>query len=111
MFHTNSTRHKVEDIPEDHGIHLFRFHVHNDPNGDKRREWLAKRPGHRRTFSNGDIPTYMTVALIKSATNTIVGVGISTCSTLDTPSKKLGHELALGRAIKDFKERLQENAA
>lgn len=95
MFHSNSKRLSVADIDRSrYTIHMNHLHDHSDPKRERRK---AVMPGARKR--------YTTVCRIVDKTNgATVAWGVAVCSNKDTPSRALGHEIALGRALKDFFE-------
>lgn len=44
---------------------------------------------------------YMTVAIIKDSTETVIGAGKACCSKYDLPVRRVGRAIAVGRAIRD----------
>ncbi len=42
--------------------------------------------------------------------NRIVATGVSTCSYKDQPTRKIGRAIAIGRALKSYKEKLADGS-
>jgi len=47
-----------------------------------------------------------TIAHLVDTKNYVVATGKSQCSDLDNPNRKVGRAIAVGRALKDYQERL-----
>lgn len=92
MYHSNSHRlPSPQKIHEEHKVKFYVLHLHpeNDPDND------------RYVYANGS--KYVTICWIKDEKDTIVGEGVAAChSKYDVPNRKMGHRIAVGRAIKDF---------
>ena len=56
-----------------------------------------------------DLPKWQTQArLLDRETNTLVAMGIAECGDKDTPSKKIGRAIAIGRALLEYNILIQE---
>jgi hypothetical protein len=94
MYHSTSKKYPSPEELQDEG---FRFYVHHIHSGnDPLYEWRAM-------FGNSKYaPVYVTTCTIKTKEGEQVGYGEAVCSDKDVPNRKRGHEIAVGRAIKDY---------
>lgn len=96
MYRSNSSRLPTPDeLHATYGIKFWVKHLHdgNDQDFARRSEFgIGKRPPH-----------YVTTCIITNwDKNEELGYGEALCNQKDTPNRKLGHEIAVTRAIKDF---------
>ena len=83
-----------EQLHEELGLRFYVVHLHdgNDP------DWTE-----RSLFGTGKYaPRYVTVCRIKDEEGHELGYGEAVCSDKDVPNRKLGHEIAVSRAIKNY---------
>lgn len=96
MYHSNSSKLPTPDeLHTTYGVKFFVTHIHdgNDESGARRAEFAGGKKA----------PIYVTTCLITNWDKSIeLGYGEALCSHKDTPNRRLGHEIAVSRAIKDF---------
>ena len=51
-----------------------------------------------------DLPLWYTIARLLDKDNNLLATGESECSDKDTPNKKIGRAIAVGRALKSYAE-------
>lgn len=99
MFYSNSNRLDITMVPKERfAIKVFHLHNGNDEDGTGREAYLG---GSRRTHVRRR--KYATIcSIIDRETDTEVAFGLAECSSKDTPKRRTGHGIALGRALKAF---------
>lgn len=66
--------------------------------------YLKLKVYHRRPESD-DVSTWTTEATLYTADNQLAGYGLAKCNPKDNPSRKVGRAIAVGRALKDARNR------
>jgi len=83
------TKYTEDMLPQGHRVRVKHFH-----NGNSSEEFRDHKP-------------YVTLASVLDTNQVPVGFGVSACSKRDTPNRKLGRQIAIGRAVKDFMKSYQ----
>lgn len=93
-FSENSNRLKLESIPRSkYSIRVFHLYPHRDPDGIWRRLYGGTKHRNR----------YMTVAqAIDRETQEPAFWAVSICGKRDTPNRRVGSGIALGRLVKAY---------
>jgi hypothetical protein len=99
---SNSSRFPSPDeIHEKYKVKFFVHHWHegNDPKMVERAKYGESKY----------IPIYVTTCTIMDWDQQVrLGYGEAVCSHKDIPNRSIGHQMAVGRAIKDFMEHLED---
>lgn len=106
MYFSNSSKYPhPQELHDKFGIKFWVRHIHvgNDPDGSDRKHLVEDKKHFHDADGNIMLPEYATTCVITDETGDLqVGYGESICGPLDTPNRRMGHEIAVTRAIKDY---------
>lgn len=97
---SNSHKYTTSLVPKNSRLMVFHLHNGNDPDGTKRRQFCQGKK----------VMPYVTVAKLMIDVPTPFGMSTdeymawAVCNKKDTPNRRLGHEIAVGRVIKEYLE-------
>ena len=85
------------NVSQDHTLSVRYWHRGNSGRDTRTRRYNVRKG--QKTTTQDIVSKYISAATIRNRSGVVLGYGESVCSPKDTPNRRLGRTIAVGRAL------------